>query len=302
VGDQYLGTGWFSIAVVLLLSAFILVNIWRANHSQKKGEGLHIRRIPGLNAIDEAVGRATEMGRPILMVPGVIDIDPRTIQAVNIFSHVARKAAQLANPILLCTAGAALYTVAQEVIRDVYQQEGLGDSFDPDSVRFITDRQFAFASGVSGLLHREKVAAAFFMGPFFAESLIFAETANTVGAIQVSASTETTQTPFFIAACDYVLIGDEFYAASAYLTRQPVYVGSLVGQDWGKIAVCAMVIFGSLAVSNSVNKVDKRVKIGAKAKKLNLFVQYMNPKHPDIVIKRDKLPKDQLPKPSGDQK
>src|SRR4029077_17926080 len=86
-------------------------------------------------------------------------------------------------------------------------------------------------------------------GEFYAESLIFAETANSVGAIQVASSTETTQTPFFIAACDYVLIGDEFYAASAYLTRQPVLVGSLIGQDWSKLLILFAVLFGCVSAT-----------------------------------------------------
>ncbi|MBN9500862.1 MAG: hypothetical protein BGO01_00860 [Armatimonadetes bacterium 55-13] len=242
-GAQYLDSGWLGPAFVVMLTAFILVNIRRAG----KGKDLYIRRIAGLNAIDEAVGRATEMGRPVLMVPGLSDtVNAIVVQALNIFSYVSRIAARFSNPILICCYSAAIYTVGQEVIRDVYQQEGAGDKYDADSVRFISDRQFAFAAGVSGLILREKAAATFFMGEFYAESLIFAETANSIGAIQIASSTEATQTPFFIAACDYVLIGDEFYAASAYLTRQPVLVGSLVGQDWCKVAIAATFVLGAL--------------------------------------------------------
>ena len=187
------------------------------------------------------------MGRPVLMVPGLSDsVNAIVVQALNIFSYVSRIAARFSNPILLCCYNAAIYTVAQEMIRDVYQQEGLGDRFDPDSVRFISDRQFAFAAGVSGLILREQTAATFFLGDFYAESLIFAETANSIGAIQVASSTQPTQTPFFIAACDYVLIGDEFYAASAYLTRAPVLVGSLVGQDWAKLLMMSTIAVGSI--------------------------------------------------------
>jgi hypothetical protein len=167
------------------------------------------------------------------------------MQAINIFAYVARVAARFANPILVCCSDATVFTVSQEVIRDVYQQEGLADQYDVDSVRFISDRQFAFAGGVAGLILREKAAATFFMGEFYAESLILAETANSVGAIQVASSTELTQTPFFIAACDYVLIGDEYYAASAFLTRQPVLVGSLIGQDWCKLAIIALILIGA---------------------------------------------------------
>ncbi len=248
-GNQYTDTGWFGIFVTLTVCTFILVNIFRSNQRTAKGGQLYVRRIQGLNAIDEAVGRATEMGRPILMIPGISSLGPVVVQALNIFSYITRIAGKFATPILLCCADAATYTVAQETIRDVYQTEGIGDKFDQDSVRFISDRQFAFAAGVSGLILRDQVAAAFFMGDFYAESLIFAETANSVGAIQIASSTQTTQTPFFIASCDYVLIGDEFYAASAYLTRQPVLTGSLVGQDWSKIMVALLVICGALWTS-----------------------------------------------------
>ncbi|MBX3119111.1 MAG: hypothetical protein KF784_08605 [Fimbriimonadaceae bacterium] len=246
---QYLSTGWFGILIVLSIAAFILVNIARS----KRGKDLFIRRISGLNAIEEAVGRATEMGRPVLMVPGLGDLNANSMQALNIFAHVTKMAARFATPIRVCCAVPPVFTVAQEIVRDVYQREGMMDRYDPDSVRFLSDRQFAFAAAVSGIINREKTAATFFLGEFFAESLIFAESANAIGAIQIAGSTQNTQTPFFIAACDYVLIADEFYAASAYLTREPVLVGSLIGQDWGKLTLMAMIIIGAFVNTAQLN-------------------------------------------------
>ena len=52
------------------------------------------------------------------------------------------------------------------------------------------------------------------------------------------------QLPFFIAACDYTLIGEELYAASAYLSREPLLLGSLKGQDWMKIVLVACTFVG----------------------------------------------------------
>ena len=244
---QYQGTAWFGVMFTFMLILFLLINIRRA----KRGD-LYIRRIPGLDAIEEAVGRATEMGKPVLMVPGLGALNAISVQALRIFAHVSKIAAKFANPIRLCCGEPAVYTVAQEIIRDAYQESGMMDRYDADSVRFISDRQFAFAAGVSGIIHREKTAAAFFLGEFFAESLIFAETANSIGAIQVAGSTQNTQTPFFIAACDYVLIADEFYAASAYLTREPVLVGSLIGQDWCKALMACTMVFG--VIDLEINK------------------------------------------------
>lgn len=243
---QYYDSGWVGVLVTVLIVAVILATIYR---STKMEGNLFIRRIAGLNAIDEAIGRATEMGRPVVMVPGIGGLDAIAVQAINIFAKVTQTAAKFATPIKLCCADAAVYAVAQETIRDVYQREGLIERFDTEAVQFVSDRQFAFAAGVAGIIRREKVAAAFFLGAFFAESLIFAESANAMGAIQVAGSTQTTQTPFFVAACDYVLIGDEFYAASAYLTRHPILVGSLIGQDYAKIFYAAVITFGCLLTS-----------------------------------------------------
>ena len=307
VGNQYLDTGWFGIVLTTTIALLILFNILRA----RKGRNLYIRRIAGLNAIDEAVGRATEMGKPVLMVPGLSDtsVNAKSMQAINIFGYVSRVAARFANPILVCCYNAGILAVAQEVIRDVYQQEGLIDRYDPDSVRFISDRQFAFAAGVSGLILREQAAACSFMGEFYAESLILAETSNSVGAIQVASSTELTQTPFFIAACDYVLIGDEFYAASAFLTRQPVLVGSLVGQDWSKLLVGGLILFGVVTTSVQLAggpKVREEFKDGKvvpleaeryKAKEDTLMSRLLNPEpDPEIKVDRPKYDPEDRPK------
>jgi hypothetical protein len=234
------------VLIVEVLTAVII--IWRILSAQR-GKELFIRRIPGLNAIDEAIGRATEMGRPVLMVPGIGGFGIIALQALSIFSYIARSTAKFGNRILMPVADATVYTVAEEVIRDAYQAEGHPERFDPDSIRFLSDRQFAFASGVAGLIQREKIASSFMFGEFFAESLIFAETGNMVGAIQVAGTTQTTQIPFFIAACDYTIIGDEYYAASAYISRNPTMLGSLVGQDFGKLLIAGLCLGGSVAAT-----------------------------------------------------
>ena len=229
-----------------VLTLLICVAIILIIRSSRRGKQPFIRRIPGLNAIDEAVGRATEMGRPMLLQPGLGGIDVITLQALQILAYVARSAARFGNRIMVPVADASLVAVAEETIKESYNQEGRLENFRPDDIMFMTDRQFAFAAGVAGLIQRERVACTFMFGLYYAESLIMAENANQVGAIQVAGTTQTTQIPFLIAACDYVIIGDEFYAATAYLTREPTLVGSLVGQDFGKALILAACIIGVL--------------------------------------------------------
>lgn len=230
-------------ALSFLICTAILAMIFRS----RKGKQPFIRRIPGLTAVDEAVGRATEMGRPMLLVSGLGDVDMViTFQAIAILSSVARAAARFGNRIITPVYVPQAMPVIEQAFQEAYNLEGKLESFKPEDIIFLTNQQFAFAAAVAGIIQRERVAASFLFGQFFAESLIMAENGNMVGAIQVAGTPSTTQIPFLIAACDYVIIGDEFYAATAYLTREPTLVGSLVGQDIGKAAILLVCIIGVL--------------------------------------------------------
>ncbi|MEO0085012.1 MAG: DUF6754 domain-containing protein [candidate division WOR-3 bacterium] len=212
----------------------------------KSGKQLFVRRIAGLDAVEEAVGRATEMGKPIVYVPGLGGVSGiATIASINILGEVAKKVAQYDSALLVPNRDPIVYTVAREVVREAYTKAGRPDAFKSDSVFFITSEQFAFAAAVDGLMVREKPATNFFLGEFWAESLILAETGATTGAIQIAGTDSVFQLPFFITACDYTLIGEELYAASAYLSREPLLLGSLKGQDYGKMIILVVLGLGS---------------------------------------------------------
>jgi len=223
---------------------FILIVIYFISKA-KKGHHLFIRKIAGLAAVDEAVGRATEMGRPILFVPGIASIsDIPTIAALNILAEVSKRTAEYDTPIIVPNRDPVVYTVAQEIVKESYNQIGRPDAFNHDSVFYLTDNQMGFASGVDGIIAREKPATNFFLGYFAAEALIIAETGATTGAIQIAGTDQVTQLPFFITACDYTLMGEELYAASAYLSRQPMLLGTLKGQDWSKALIGLLMVVG----------------------------------------------------------
>ena len=242
---QHASDNWWVSGLVILLSLIIIGKVLSA----QRGRVPFIRRIPGLNAIDEAVGRATEMGRPVLMVPGISGFDVVTLQALAIFGYIARAVARFGNKSIIPTIDPIVTGVAEEMLHDAYADSGRPELYDSGDVRYLTGQQFAFASGVAGILIRERVAASFLFGAFFAESLIFAEVGQQVGAIQVAGTTETNQIPFLIAACDYVIIGDEFYAATAYLSRDATLLGSIVGQDYCKLALLAIIFLGIISIS-----------------------------------------------------
>jgi hypothetical protein len=212
--------------------------------SHAKRNEIFLRRIPGLDAVDEAIGRATELGKPILYLTGAHDLhDPSTIAAAVILGKVAKRAALYETELLVPHREPITMAVCQEITKQAYLEAGKPDLFKEDTNFFITADQFSYTAAVDGIMLRKKPAANFFMGAYFAESLLLTETGAGTGAIQIAGTDSDHQLPFFVTTCDYTLIGEELYAASAYLSKEPVQVGTLRGQDIGKA-----VILGVLAV------------------------------------------------------
>jgi hypothetical protein len=240
------GTRFWFLIMLLVFSGAVIAYISLA----RRGISLKVRPIPGLKAVDEAVGRATEMGRLCLFVPGIQDMnDIQTIAGLNVLSRVATTAAEYDAKIEVPTTRSLVMTAARETVNSAYLSAGRPDAYTPDAIYYVTDDQFGYVAYVQGLMMREKPAACFYMGSFFAESLILAEMGNRVGAIQIAGTAQPAQLPFFVAACDYTLIGEEFFAASAYLSGEPDQLGTLKGQDVGKVIVAVGIVAGVLGAT-----------------------------------------------------
>ena len=242
---QWFNTGRTAVFIAVII--FGLLTIWFVERA-RRGAELYVRPLAGIEAVDDAIGRATEMGRPILYVLGLgTAADVATIASFTILGRVAKRVAEYQTPIIVPTYDPIVMSVAQEVVKSAYMDAGRPDEYDENSVFFVTNLQFAYVAAVNGIMLRQLPATNVYMGKFFAESLILAETGALAGSIQISGTDEIAQIPFFIVACDYTLIGEELYAASAYLGREPILLGSLKAQDWAKAAVIVLSIVGLIA-------------------------------------------------------
>jgi hypothetical protein len=237
---------WTALTILTIICGSVLLRIRAA----RRGSNIYIRRIPGLDAFEEALGRATELGRPILFSPGFAELrDMSTYAGLAVLEHAVRRAAQFGLRIIVPVPSATVFTVTQDAVRDAFAAEGRPERYNPDDVIFLNTDQSAFAAAVTGIMERERVAAAFYFGYYGYESLLMAETGQRVGAVQVTATDAFLQVPFFLAACDYTMFGEELYAASAYLSREPTMLGSLSGQDIGKAAIGITIMLGVVAAS-----------------------------------------------------
>ncbi len=236
-----------NLFIALLMAVLILFYTWRA---RKNPEQIFVRRIAGLEAVDEAIGRATEMGKPIFFVHGLATVATiSTVAAINILGKIAEKVAEYGTEFKVTNRDPVVLAVSQEVVKEAYLRAGRPDLYNEDHVFYVSQDQFSYATGVEGMFLRERPASNFFFGYYYAEALLLTETGSHIGAIQIAGTDSYTQLPFFITTCDYTLMGEELYAASAYLSRDPKLLASLKAQDLTKGVLIAVATLGVLLSS-----------------------------------------------------
>lgn len=229
------------------------VAVFVMNQSRSGQMNIKLRRISGMDAVEEAVGRATEMGKPVHFTPGLGDVvasnAAETFAGIELLQYVAGLSAKYDAGLIVTIRQPNVFPLAQESVKQSFMAAGHPDKYQENTVRFISNNQDAYTSGVVGILHREKAAANIMAGLFMGESLLLAEAGSQIGAIQVAITASTTQLPFFVAACDYTIIGEELYAAGAYVSQNKIKLGGIATQDYFKLAVIAVIILGTIFTS-----------------------------------------------------
>ncbi|MGI6631529.1 MAG: DUF6754 domain-containing protein [Bacillota bacterium] len=243
----------------VFLVLFALAILYYLNEA-KKGRKMWLRKIPALDAVEEAIGRAAEMGKPVLYTPGLDAVEfPETLAGLSFLPYVAKLTARYNVRLIEAQRDQVVYSIAEESIRQTYASEGKIDQFNPTDVRVFPDR-YGYISGMIGIIDQEEVAVNLMVGLFRAEALIFAEAGNRAGALQIAASADQ-QIPFFVAVCDYTMIGEELYAASAYVSDDERQKGIILAQDLGKWLISGIILIGAVLETCGVDSFTNLMKM-----------------------------------------
>ncbi|MBI5869000.1 MAG: hypothetical protein HZB43_12065 [candidate division Zixibacteria bacterium] len=226
------------IAVLVLAIAALLV---------KRGKRLQLRSLPALDAVGDALGRATELGTPVLYSTGWGgDMGrPTTMASMGILAEIAKRAAEYNCRLLFPSHDPLIVSVAQETVSQSALAAGRPDWYRADDISFVSQSQLGYAAAVDGMMAREHPGAVFLRGSFEGGALILAETAHQTGALTIAGTDSTIELSFFLVACDYTLIGEELFAASGIVAKDPAAAAAVWSQDWLKYLVLTLLIVGA---------------------------------------------------------
>jgi len=251
----------FSFVVLVLSFIFFYV----ATQFAKKGKAPKIRRMTAMDAIDEAVGRATEEGKPVHFSPGYSyqtlssEQGPQVLASMGILGYVATLCARFDVPIIYNTCIADSLPLVEETLRAAYRNEGKPEAFDSKSIRYQPG-QSEYVTAVLGSFQRERPAVNMMIGGLYYEAVVIGEAGNVIGATQIGGTANIHQMPFIIATCDYALIGEEIFAASAYVTRDPLVTSGIASGDWMKALLIAVTVLGVVLELANVGVISQLLK------------------------------------------
>ena len=205
-----------------------------------------MRPLRAVQTMEEAVGRATEMGRPIHWTFGAGTMNGQIFAGFNLLGYTARLCAKYETRLLVSIRLPEIVPMCEEIVRRAYVDEGRPDAFRPEDLRFWGT---SHNPAMIGLIAREKPAGNFIIGNLFHESVLALEAGALVGAIQVGGTMNTHQLPFIAAGSDAIFIGAEMFAASAHISRNPVMVGTVMAEELIKKTSVVLMVIGILAAT-----------------------------------------------------
>jgi hypothetical protein len=253
-------SGWAAaVALVILLgTAWLLWWLtWKARDGSRSAHALverfPFRRIRAFESLSGFLDMAVEQGKTAHVSLGDTGIGgSRTatiVSGIAVLRYLAERGAAVSSPPTVTVADPTLLFVAQDVVQDAHERVGRAAGYRPTDVQLIAPNPTAYAIGAVEVIRDEDVATNVMTGPFSDEYLLLAEPGAQRDIAQVAGSDSLNAQPYMLATANPVLIGEELFAAGAYLTDQPEHKASLWIQDILRLLIVAAIVIGILVVT-----------------------------------------------------
>jgi hypothetical protein len=233
------------LALLLFFVAFLPV-LYLSGRRVQEGDFPDLRPIIAFNALQGVTARAIETGRAVhisLGLGGITgDATADSLAGLSALEYLADQSAAAGVPPIVTVANPTLLPLAQDVLRRPYGTDQEEAAEAARHVRWIAPEPAAYAAGVMGVLGIEAVDANVMIGEFGDEYLLMGEAAHRRGITQIGGAGDPNVIPFVYVSADQILMGEEMYAAGAYLKRKPWHIGSLLAQDFLRWAIVLVIV------------------------------------------------------------
>jgi len=230
----------------LVLAAVLLIGLtfWR-----RRAPGA-LRPIEAFERLNRSVGLAVENGTRLHISLGRGNFFTTragsALAGLAMLRRLAERTSLSDRPPVVTSGESSLAILSQDTLQSGYRAVGAEDQY-----RFTTGRltgltPFSYAAGTLATIHDENVSANIFIGDFGAESALLAEASDRENTSLIAASDNLSAQSIFYASSQAPLIGEELFAAGAYVGAGASHEASLNVQDILRWLIILAIIVGSM--------------------------------------------------------
>lgn len=241
------------IAVLLLLVLFLYLT---TRQLRFKSNTIRLRPLNGYQRLGGEVGQAIESGQKLHISLGQGSIvGPTTASSVaasQILEKLAKDSCANNTPPVVTVGDGTLLPLAENHIRNAYNNANRLYQYRPEHAQFLAqgDDNFVYAAGVTNELAQNKVLSHVLAGRYGEEIGIIAGVASRQNVGQIIATDDLTALAIGTAVSDDLIVGEELFAAGAYLEGRLSQIASLQVQDIARWVIAVIIVL--LALFNLV--------------------------------------------------
>lgn len=236
------------ISLVTLISSaalLLIVTMW------KRKSPARVREIPAFTRLYHALGLSVEDGTRLHVSLGNGNLlDARggsAFAGLAMLRIIAERTSVSDKPVVASTGDAVLGLLTQDTIQAGFKAAGVDELYVPSMGRVTGLSPFGYAAGAMHISQNEDISTNIMLGYFSSEVALLAEAADRENATMIGASDNLTGQAVLFATTQDALIGEELFAAGAYLNAGASHTASLTVQDILRWLVIAALLGGAFA-------------------------------------------------------
>lgn len=233
--------------IIIVVSTFLLfiITLW------KRRSPANLREIPALTRLYRTLGLSMEDGTRLHISLGhgsLLDAHGGSALAgLAMLRHIVERTSVSDQPSVASAGDPALGLLAQDTLQAGYQAAGAEELYVPTTGRVTGLSPFGFAAGAMNISQNENVSANIMVGHFGPEAALLAEASDRESVVMIGASDDLTGQAVLFANTQDAMIGEELFAAGAYLGAGVSHVASLTVQDILRWVVILILLGGAAA-------------------------------------------------------
>ena len=246
--DQVLSSqaNFLAFLFVILCLGLIFFFMYFGRHWLK----ISLRDIQAFRRFQREVDLSVEGGKRLHVSLGRGSVNDMpggaSFSGLTILDRCARAASNSDQPPMATCGDGVITILSQDTLQSTYRSLATEQRYDPTTVRLTGLTPMAYAAGAIPTIHDENVTTNIYAGHFGTEIALLTEAGERSRSLTVAGTDDISAQAVLYATSDEPLLGEELYAAGAYLGTGPSHVASLNMQDIVRWLLVAVIILGAI--------------------------------------------------------